>query len=188
MRRYVHLSERVRRCRYFTEEERSMHVEMEAGVTTKCAQKLPDAGATRDMLGLLRQLFGDKERASFSSVVGILRLHADPASSDGEELLTTLASFENLKERVLGGWDLQIGTSDNEKPPPLGVFLDWLYGEFLHSDADKGARIERLDGPFRFYEWQFHWVAERLASVFTRFETVVGAVMAICPPQSEPSR
>jgi hypothetical protein len=51
LRRYVHLSEQLRRCRYFTEEERSMHVEMDAGVTTKWEQTLPDAGAVSDVPG-----------------------------------------------------------------------------------------------------------------------------------------
>jgi hypothetical protein len=181
MERYLHLAHELRRCRYFTEEERTLNVRMEKGMTTKWEQKMPDGGATRDMLGLLRQLFGDGERASFASVVAILRLHADSTSAEGQQLLTTLDSFEEFRDRVLASWDLEICTSENEAPPPLEVFLDWMYGEFLHSDPDKAARIERLDGPFRLYEWQFHRVSDRLASVFTRFTPVVAAALRARP-------
>ena len=175
--RYIRLTEELRRCRYFTEEERTMNVTMDRGVTTSWEQTMPDHGSTRDMLSLLRQLFGNKERASFASVMAILRRHADASSPEGRELLTTLDSFDDLRRRVLASWDLEIRTSEDEAPPPLGVFIDWMYGEFLHSDADKAARIQRLDGPYRLYEWQFHWIAERLASLFTRFTPVVEAAL-----------
>lgn len=181
MERYIYLTDELRRCRYFTEEERTMNLTMDKGVTTSFEQKMPDSGSTRDMLGVMRQLFGDKERASFASMVAILRLHADSTSPEGQQLLTTLDSFEDLRQRVLASWALEIRTSEDEAPPPLGVFLDWMYGEFLHSDADKAARIERLDGPFRFYEWQFHWVSERLASLFTRLAPVVAAALTTHP-------
>lgn len=177
MTRYVHLANELRQCRYFTEEERTMHVTMAGGVTTGWQQMMPDRGSTRDMLGILRQLFGDKERGSFSNVMATLRRHADETSESGRELLTTLDSFEELRQRVLASWDFEIRTSETESPPPLGVFLDWTYGEFLHSDADKAARIQRLDGPFRLYEFQFHRISERLAALFGRFALVVEAAL-----------
>jgi hypothetical protein len=177
MERYVYLTDELRRCRYFTEEERTMNVTMVKGVTTSFEQKMPDRGSTRDVLGVMRQLFGDGERASFASVVAILRRHADSTSPEGQQLLSTLDSFDGLRRHVLASWALAIRTSEDEAPLPVDVFLDWMYGEFWHSDAHRAARIERLDGPFRFYEWQFHWVSERLASVFTRFASVVAAAL-----------
>jgi hypothetical protein len=57
------------------------------------------------------------------------------------------------------------GGQDFSPQPSLNVFLDWLYGEYLHSDADRAERIENVNTGFRIYEWQFHWIAERLASL-----------------------
>lgn len=177
MERYVWLADELGRCRYFTEEERSMHVTMDQGVTTSFEMNLPDAGATRDMLGLLRQLFGDKERASFASMTALLRSYADAQSAEGQKLNDVLGRYELLKQGVLDSWDVQPGGTENEPHPPLTVFLDWMYGEYLHSDAEKAQRIKELDGGQGLYEWQFHWVTERLAVLFTRFAQVVKATL-----------
>jgi len=177
MRRHVKLTDELRRCRYFTEEERSCRVTMDKGVTTSWEQTLPEAGATRDMLGLLRQVFGNKERASFASMADLLRRLADPGTEDGRQLLRIVTAFESVKRGVLDSWDAQPGGTETSPPPPLTVFLDWMYGEYLHSDADKAKRIEQLDTEWRLYEWQFHWVAERLAVVFTNFGRVVRSAL-----------
>jgi len=47
-----------------------------------------------------------------------------------------------------------------------------MYGEYLHSDAEKARRIEGLN-EFQLYEWQFHWVSERLAAVCDSFARLV---------------
>lgn len=175
MQRHVRLVHDLQRCRYFTEEERSLDVTMDRGVTKSWDMTLPDAGATRDMLGLLRQLFGDGERASFASMVAILRPHADADSPEGQRLLEMVEAFERMRQSVLDSWDLT-GGQDSSPHPPLTVFLDWMYGEYLHSDPEKAQRIEQLDH-FRMYEWQFHWVAERLAMLFARFAGIVGTAL-----------
>ncbi len=172
MRRHVKLVEELRQCRYFTEQERSLNVTMDAGVTMSSEMTLPDAGATRDMLGVLRQIFGDKERASLASITAILRFRTDPNSTEGQALLHVLALFEQAKQGVLDSWDAQPGGADTSPYPPLTVFLDWMYGEYLHSDAEKAKRIEELNH-FRMYEWQFHWVADRLAVLFDRYGRLV---------------
>ena len=79
MRRHVRLADEFRRSRYFTEQERSLHVTMDEASSQQMT--LPDAGATRDMVVLLRELYSDRERASFASVAALLRAHADPESS-----------------------------------------------------------------------------------------------------------
>jgi hypothetical protein len=173
MRRYVNLADDLRRCRYFTEQERSVKVTFDGWDV-----KLPDAGATRDMLGLLRQLFGDGERASFTAITGLLKRHADGSSAAGQELSETITTFENVRQGVLDSWDAQPGGIETSPQPPLTVFLDWMYGEFLHSDADKAERIEQLDTRFRLYEMQFHWVSERLAILFTSFARLVDSALA----------
>jgi hypothetical protein len=89
MDRHVYLADELGRCSYFTEQERSMHFTMDEGTTTSFEMKLPGAGATRDMLGLLRQLFGT-ERASFASMLALLRSHVDAATSPGQALLDVL--------------------------------------------------------------------------------------------------
>ena len=53
--------------------------------------------------------------------------------------------------------------------PPLTVFLDCTCGQYLHSDAEKAHPIKEVDGGHGLYEWQFHWVAERLAIPFSGF-------------------
>jgi len=105
MRRHVWLAGELLRCRYFTQKERSMRVTMDEGVTTSFEQRLPDAGATRDMLGLLRQLFGDGERSSFASMVRLLRWQADTSTPAGRELLALVARFESVRQGVLESWD-----------------------------------------------------------------------------------
>jgi hypothetical protein len=177
MARHVRLVDELSRCRYFTTEERSLHVTMDEGVTTNFEMTLPDAGATRDMLALLRQLFGDKERASVASMMALLRSHANKESDDGRTLDDVLRRFDLLKQGVLDSWDVQRGGTENKPQPPLNVFLDWMYGEYLHSDGDKAQRISELDGPHRLYEWQFHWVVERLALLFERFARLVRATL-----------
>src|SRR5581483_5217639 len=169
MRRYLKLTEELRSCRYFVEEERSMSVTMDGGTTTSWEQTLPSAGATRDMLGVLRQLFGDGERASFASMVQLVRRVADPQTEAGAFLLRQVAVFEGAKQGVLDSWDAQPGGNEASPRTPLDTFLDWMYGEFLHSDAEKAARIEALDTEYKLYEWQFHWVVERLAVLFAQF-------------------
>lgn len=176
MRRYVDLTDDLGRCRYFTEEDRSLSVTMDSGVTKTWEMTLPESGAIRDMLGLLRQLFGDNERASFTSMTAILRRHADSASPSGQSLLDVVGAFERAKQGVLDSWDAQPGGSETSPHPPLTVFIDWMYGEYLHSDADKAQRIEQLND-FQLYEWQFHWVAERLAILFAGFGRVVGSAL-----------
>jgi len=180
MQRHVRLANDLGRCRYFTEEVRSLDVTLDKGVTTSWEMTLPDAGATRDMVGLLRQLFGDKERGSFASMIAMLRIHADTESPEGQRLLEVIAAHDDLRQRVLNRWDLT-GGQDSSPRPPLNVFLDWLYGEYLHSDADRAERIEKLNTDFRIYEWQFHWIAERLAFLYARFAKVVGAALKVVP-------
>jgi hypothetical protein len=178
MRRHVKLAEELRGCRYFTQEERSLSGTVEAAVTTSWKMNLPERGATRDMLTLLRQLFSRKERSSFDSMVGLLQRHADTASPPGRQLREALATFEKAKQGVLDSWDAQPEGTEVSPQPPLTVFLDWMYGEYLHSDAEKAERIEQLDTPFRLYEWQFHWVAERLAVLFASFARLVDSALA----------
>ena len=149
---------------------------MDAGATTSWEMTLPDAGATRDMLGLLRQLFGDKERASFASMVAILQSHADSASPGGRRLLDVVAGFETARQGVFDSWDAASGGRHIAPAAPLSAFLDWMYGGYLHSDAEKAERIEQLD-QFRLYEWQFHWVAERLSVLFGGFASLVSAAL-----------
>lgn len=184
MDRHVALAGELSRCRYFTEEERSMHLTMDQGVTTSFEMNLPDAGATRDMLGLLRQLFGDNERSSFASMVAILRAQADAQTPEGQKLLDVLGRYELIKEGVLDSWDVQPSGTENSPQPPLVVFLDWMYGEYLHSDEEKAQRIRGLDGGQGLYEWQFHWVAERLSMLFTGFAQIVKRTLEL---QSQPS-
>jgi hypothetical protein len=179
MKRYLYLVDELRRCAYFMEQERSMHVTMDEGVTTSFEMTLPGDGPTRDMLGLLRQLFGEKERASFASMVSLLRSHADPGTSQGQTLNDVLQRFELIRKGALDSWDLQPDGKENSPQPPLEVFLDWMYGEYLHSDADKAKRIEELDGGTGLYKWQFHWIAERLAHLFGWFSRVVEESLAI---------
>lgn len=182
MRRHVRLANDLGRCRYFTEEVRSLDVSMDKGVTTSWEMTLPEAGATRDMVGLLRQLFGDRERASFASMIAMLRSHADTKSPEGQRLLEVIAAHDNLKQKALASWDLT-GGQDSSPQPPLNVFLDWLYGEYLHSDADRAERIENLNTDFRIYEWQFHWIAERLAFLYARFAKVVSSALDVVPAE-----
>ena len=169
MERYLHLTDELGRCRYFTEEEASMDFTMDQGVTTRFEMTLPDADATRGMLGLLRQLFGDKERASFASMIELLRSRTNEGSAEGQKLHDVLNRYELLKQGVLDSWDVRPGGTENTPHPPLTVFLDWMYGEYLHSDAEKAQRIKQLDGGSGLYEWQFHWVASRLAALFRGF-------------------
>ena len=182
MLRYLKLTDELRSCRYFVEEERSWSVSLDRGSTTSWEQKLPSAGATRDMLGLLRQLFGDRERASFASMVALVRRFADAQTKTGASLLRQVATFERAKQGVLDSWDAQPGGTDASPRTPLDTFLDWMYGEFLHSDAEKAARIAELGTEFKLYEWQFHWVVERLAVVFSQFAAVVRGVLAELEP------
>jgi hypothetical protein len=178
MRRHVKLTEELRRCRYFTEEERTMSVTMDEGITTSWEQTLPDAGATRDMITILRQLFSDKERASFASMLNLLRHLADTRQAEGQQLVGIVAAFEKARQGVLDSWDAIPGGTETSPQPPVTVFLDWMYGEYLHSDADKAKRIEDLDTEFRLYEWQFHWVVERLALLYSSFALVVSSSLA----------
>ena len=94
------------------------------------------------MLGLLRQLFGDKERASFASMLALLRAHADPSTPEGQRLLDVVGRFELLNQGVLDSWGVLPGRTEDSHPP-LDAFLDWTYGEYLHSDADKGQVADR---------------------------------------------
>lgn len=178
LQRYLKLADELRRCRYFTQEERSLTISMADGITTSHEVVLPDAGATRDMLGVLRQLFGDRERASFASMAALVLRCANEATKEGRLLLQIVHRFQYLRQGVLDSWDARPGGSEDKPHPPLTVFLDWMYGEYLHSDADKAERIARLDGgPMRLYEWQFHWVAERLAALYTSFSVVVRSAL-----------
>ena len=181
MQRYLKLTDDLRSCRYFTEEERTWDFTMEAGATTTWEQSLPSAEATRAMLALLRQLFGDGERASFTSVARLVRSIADPETEAGAFLLRQVEVFERAEQGVLDSWDAQPGGTDASPQTPLATFLDWMYGEFLHSDAEKAARIAALDTEFRLYEWQFHWVVERLAMLFSQFAAIVRGVLAELP-------
>jgi hypothetical protein len=152
MLRYLKLTDELRSCRYFTEEERSWSVTLDQGTTTSWEQNLPSAGATRDMLALLRQLFGDGERASFTSMVALVRRYADTETEAGTFLLRQVDAFERAKQGVLDSWNAQPDGAEASPRTPLDTFLDWLYGEFLHSDAERAARIEQLDTDFRLYE------------------------------------
>jgi hypothetical protein len=176
MRRHIQLVESLRRARYFAEEERSLRVTMGNGVMTSHEMTVPDAGATRDMLAVLRQIFSDRERGSFASMLSILRTHSNRDTPQGQRLLEVLESFDGMRRLVLRSWDLTGGQSSSTHPP-LTVFRDWMYGEYLHSDPIKAERIEQLDSPWRLYEWQFHWIAERLASLYSRFAPVVASAL-----------
>jgi hypothetical protein len=119
----------------------------------------------------------DKERGSFVSMAGLLCRLADPGATEGRQLLSVVAAFESARAGVLDNWDAQPGGTETSPHPPLTVFRDWMNGEYVHSDAKKAKRIEQLDTEFRMYEWQFHWVAERLALVFWNFARVVRSAL-----------
>jgi len=182
MLRYLKLTDELRSCAYFVQEERSMTVTLDQGTTTSWDQTLPSAGATRDMLALLRQLFGDNERASFASMAALVRRSANPHTETGAFLLRQVDAFERAKQGVLDSWDAQPEGAEVSPRTPLETFLDWMYGEFLHSDEEKAARIQELDTEYRLYEWQFHWVVERLAMLFSQFAGIVRGVHAQLDP------
>lgn len=177
LKRYVKLATDLARCRYFTEEERSEHVTFEAGKVVTWEQTLPEIGATRGMITLLRQLFGDGNRASFAKVALILREHALTASPEGLQLFRTVRAYELAKQGVLDSWDARPGGTEAEPEKPLTVLLDFMYGELLHSEAEKAERIAQLDTEWRLYEWQFHWVVERLSVLYTHFRELVEGVV-----------
>ncbi len=57
-----------------------------------------------------------------------------------------LGRYELQKKEVLDSWDVQPDGTEHSPHPPLTVFLDWMYGQYLHSDAEKAQRIKELDG------------------------------------------
>ncbi len=177
--RYVQLAERLRRCRYFTDEEWRVSMQLDRGVATSFAIALPDEGATRDMLILLRPRFLRGERASYAGVSQILRGRLAVGTREADALRARLDRFRIAGEGMLASWDFPEGAGASPESPSV-VFKDWLHGEYFHHDRDKAARIEKLNR-LRLYELQFHRVVERLARLYWEFAALVRRVLEVAP-------
>jgi hypothetical protein len=154
--RYVVRAERLSRASFWQRKKQSLNVRMAVGeaATVEMAHVEGDDDEALDaMFARLRQLWakGRRTAASYPRTVAILRDHAISKAPAGQtllELLDALDAMQATAETSGPGIGLQSqaqhpdGTVTSRDVPPQEAFEDWLYGEFLHDDEERIARID----------------------------------------------
>lgn len=155
--RYVVRAERLHRCSFWG---RQRSLTIKAGMDEPLTFEMPDHDdpfdeATDAMFQRLRHFYqrGVKRAASYERISGMLREHAKAAgTAEADRLLQLLDHCDALVENaamsgpgiglVREHFDEATGTTTSYPTTPREVFEDWLYGEYLHDDEDRLARIE----------------------------------------------
>lgn len=106
------------------------------------------------MFGRLRHFYqeGNPHAASFPRILKTLRNHASARGGvEGGRMLELLGEIEEWHERVqVEGYGMGLSAETRQTDgsvvaqtvTPRQAFLDWLYGEVLHDDEEKLARVE----------------------------------------------
>jgi hypothetical protein len=181
--RYGVRAERLASCSFFKRDKPGLTMNMNP--TEGFTAEMPHAPDEDDeaidaMYQRLRNLYspGRSTAASFKRIVGLLRDHAAAKGSpDANALLSLLDEVEKAEERAATtgpGIGMVRETRDetgnviSHSTHPREVLEDWMYGEHLHDDEDRLARIEpfRDIGAHRFTALS---VATDLARVYVSF-------------------
>jgi hypothetical protein len=150
--RYLARLDRLLRARFFqTEAKITVKFDRERGWGYDAPWE-QDEEAIDAMLPRLRILYerGRPTSVTYPRTVALLRAHVT-ATAEGARLTASLNDYDETHKQILedetGG--LSMVTNDEEgnvtdrRPIPAGeAFLDWLYGEHLHDDEVRLARIE----------------------------------------------
>jgi hypothetical protein len=157
--RYTVRADRLARCSFW-EREQKMTVTGGEGQGQPLTVEMPHAEDPFDeaidaMFQRLRIFYqpGRKSAASFERIIDMLREHASVNSSaESEKFLGLLDECTQVHEKAAStspGIELTIeiansaGIQVSSTTDPREAFEDWLYGEYLHDDEVRLARIEQ---------------------------------------------
>lgn len=156
---------------------------------------LPSDEAVRGTAAIFRQLYADRERASFAVVSSILRRRAGEESESGAtERTRQLDAWRKAERRLRANWLSNLlverGQELGKIPPgvsgtdrdntPEQILSAFFYGEVLHWDR-KAEEIERWKAdPFfdAHYQLLFIRAMAQLAALYIGFEFEVIAAMS----------
>jgi hypothetical protein len=159
--RYTVRAERLANCSFFERREQrlSANYSVDEGLTvamTHAPVKEEDE-AIDAMFQRLRIFYapGRARSTSFSRTMTLLRAHAEASPGDeSAKLIGLLDAIKQTEERAATSGPgigmvietrLQDGSKSSRNVEPREAFEDWMYGEHLHDDEERLARIE----PFR---------------------------------------
>jgi hypothetical protein len=153
--RYLQRVDKLTASRFFESEGKiTVSFKREEGWRTDTTY-VDDEEAIDAMLQRLRILYapGRETAASYPRTTALLRAHILP-TVEGGRLTDALNEYDKIQKSILDEPDeshigLAMVTTDEHGDEvarrvitPGEAFLDWLYGEHIHDDEDRLARIE----------------------------------------------
>jgi len=176
LRRYVEKADELRGSQFLSEQQAFQPQTDHAGHVT-----YEITNATREVVSAiippLRMLYSQNDNVSFVRVRALIGRHAAARkTAEGDRLLEILTLYKLRANQILT-FDPDMGmyevgemgeVTPTHKPTTREIFEDWLYGEFLHDDEERLARIEGWRS-IGIHEFLFLSTARQLAVLYAQF-------------------
>ena len=152
----------------------------------------PPPDATAGFAALLRHFYSSNEKASFQTVVKLLRAHSvQEASTRRGEQLAQLDAWKRVegvtRQRSIQNQAIQRLIGEGRAPndgdletypdvaPPEQIISEYFYGDHLHWDSKAAVVDERGESPFldAWYRHGFFTAAAGLAHIYVGFASLV---------------
>jgi hypothetical protein len=185
LRRYARKAEFLRCSEFFRQPQSFSPVVNEDGVVSYTI-----GNASAEMINAitppLRLFYSQRDNISFARIGSMVGLHASQrATVDSAALLGSLKAFRQRLTEILsedpdmGMYTFKDGAvTARHKPSMKEIFEDWLYGEYLHDDEARIARIEAWRG-IGIHEFLFLSTARSLGAAYIDFASdVVEPILA----------
>lgn len=125
----------------------------------------------------LRLLYSQRDNVSFVRVRGLIGRHAATRGTKEAARLLEILNLYKLRANQILSVDPDMGTYHVDErgeitpihvPTTREIFEDWLYGEFLHADEE---RLARIDGwrSIGIHEFLFLSTARQLSVLYSEF-------------------
>ena len=128
----------------------------------------------------LRLLYSQRDTVSFARIRAMIGGHCSSrGTTDAESLRELLRLFKERVHKVMavdpdmGHYRVESGqVIEAHEPTTREIFEDWLYGEYLHDDEERLARIDRWRG-IGIHEFLFLEAARELAAAYVDFADAI---------------
>jgi hypothetical protein len=195
LRHYIELCEKLRGSRFFDQYVQRFEIKASSD---SISFELPydDDEAVTTMVARLRKLHLEERpgAASFPRTVRLLRQHTQGRNNPSVDWIRKLLDHYEQQvdlatQAVVIGLSREVtdaqGNTISEPVTPDENLWDWVYGELLHDDADRRARLKAW-APIEAHRFNFLKIASDLAKVYYSFSGIVREVLeeSVLMPQS----
>jgi hypothetical protein len=151
LRLYVEKADEIRSSRFF-ERQHVIRPNLEEGVPFTYVLENAEREVVSAVMPPLRLLYATTENVSFRGILSLIgRKAVERSSPESARIRTALRQFSRAATEVLK-FDPDMGISSVDengdlvtvsKPTMREILEDWLYGEYLHTDPLRRARLDQ---------------------------------------------